>query len=116
MRSSSTVELKRPILGGNPLQQPKNKAIEMKSTTTCSLLLAVAATTMIVAATPLRASETDDRIESSFEKTYPNFRTPKKHMLTIKDLSAMVAQRPLHIFLKIVVRVGNFVKSIPSVL
>jgi len=40
----------------------------------------------------------------------------KKEMLIIKDLSATVAQRPLHIFLKIAVSVGNFVKSIPIIL
>ena len=34
------------------------------------LKLAVAAVAMFVAGTPLRASETDDRIESSFTKTY----------------------------------------------
>jgi osmotically-inducible protein OsmY len=42
----------------------------MNQKATCSLMITVAAATMIVTSMPLRASETDDRIESSFEKTY----------------------------------------------
>jgi hyperosmotically inducible periplasmic protein len=37
---------------------------------TYSLALVVAAATVLVSSAPLRASETDDRIESSFKKTY----------------------------------------------
>ena len=42
----------------------------MKMKSTCSLALLVAAGTLLVAGTPLRASDTDDRIESSAKKSY----------------------------------------------
>ena len=42
----------------------------MKRKATCFLVFAVAAAAMFVSSTPLRASDADDRIESSFEKTY----------------------------------------------
>ena len=42
----------------------------MKQKTMYPVALAISAATMIVCSTPLRASETDDRIESSFKSTY----------------------------------------------
>lgn len=42
----------------------------MKITTTCSLALLVTAGSLFIANTSLRASETDDRIESSAKKSY----------------------------------------------
>jgi hyperosmotically inducible protein len=50
----------------NP-SQPKKK-LKMKSTYSLALLMAVSS--LLITNTPLRASETDDRIESSAKKTY----------------------------------------------
>jgi len=50
----------------------------MKMKSTCSLALLVATGAMLVSSTSLRASETDDRIESSAKKSYV-FRTQLKN-------------------------------------
>ena len=42
----------------------------MKRKTIYNLAFAAAAAAIVVSSTPVRASETDDRIESSFKKTY----------------------------------------------
>jgi len=42
----------------------------MKQKTMYPVAFAISVVTMIVCSTPLRASETDDRIESSFKSTY----------------------------------------------
>src|SRR5450759_4220668 len=48
----------------------RSKETTMKRKTIYRLALTAAAAAMVVTSTPLRASETDNRIESSFKKTY----------------------------------------------
>ncbi len=59
-----------PLKGGFSHKQRKDRGYRMKRKSMVPLAFTAAAFAVIVTSTPLRASESDDRIEASFKKSY----------------------------------------------